>query len=246
MPATPQSASTWVNSPSADDSTRRAWARSTWKRRCNPSIVWSLASWRWMRPSMSYSRPSRRADFAAVEVTAAQPDTTHEQAFQIPGRVSLADDQFGAAAADVDHQHLLLGAGHMVRYAQINQPRLFNTGNDLDRVSQRGLRGLQKPPRAGCPPKRVGADDTHPACVHVLQPLAETLQAVDRAPGDRNFQPAPGIKPRCQPHHFPDPVDDRELPVPQPGYDHVETVGSQIHRGHDGRRFTRGRQVDDL
>ena len=46
--------------------------------------------------------------------------------------------------------------------------------------------------------------------------------------------------------NLPDPVDDRELPVPQPGYNHMETIGTQIHRGHDDRRFTRGRQVDDL
>ena len=186
------------------------------------------------------------ADLATVEITAAQPDATHEQAFQIPRLVALADDQFRAAAADVHHQHLLPGTGYVVGHAEIDQPRLLDTGNDFHRVAQRGLRSFQKAPCVCRPPQRIGSDDAYPARVHLLQPLSEPPQAVQRTAGDRFAELPTGIKPRCQPHHLPDPVDDRELPVPQPGDHHVETVGSQIHRGHHGRRFTRGRQLDDF
>ncbi len=73
----------------------------------------------------------------------------------------LADDQLGAAAADVDDQPLAGLVRHRVRDADVDQARLLDAGDDLDGMAERLARTLEERLLAMRLAQRVGADDAH-------------------------------------------------------------------------------------
>jgi hypothetical protein len=85
--------------------------------------------------------PAFRTDLAVFEEAQRARDTAHLQAFLLDRLEMLADDEFGAAAADVDHEPPFGRLRDAVGDAEIDQARLFATGHDLDRMSERFFRG---------------------------------------------------------------------------------------------------------
>ena len=76
---------------------------------------------------------------------------------------AFADDELGAAAADVDDQPATGLARHRVRDAEIDEARLLDAGDDFDRVAERLARAIEECALAPRPAQRVGADDAHAA-----------------------------------------------------------------------------------
>jgi hypothetical protein len=82
---------------------------------------------------------ARRGDLAVAEVALGEADAAHLQAFAQQRLEALADDELGAAAADVGDQALAGGVGEGVGNAQVDQARFFTAGDDLDRVAENGF-----------------------------------------------------------------------------------------------------------
>src|SRR6185295_8729748 len=74
-------------------------------------------------------------DHAVGEVLEAETHAAHVEAFEPLGDQPFADDELRAAAADVDHETMTRFAGHGVRDAEVDEPRLLDAGDDLDRVA---------------------------------------------------------------------------------------------------------------
>ena len=119
----------------------------------------------------------------------------------------------------------LVGAhGAGVRDTGVNQTRFFESGNDFDGVAESGACSFQKPALALCAPQRIGADHSHAIRLHRAQPLAETLEAAQRAIGG-GFVQAPAVAHTGrEAHHFAQPVQYDELVVRIPRDDHVKAV----------------------
>ena len=97
---------------------------------------------------------------------------------------AFTDDEFSAASADINDQTIAGFTGRTMRHTQIDQARLFDTGNDLDGVSERFAGAIQKRALAPRLPKGIGAHYPHGFGIHVAQPLTESLQTYQGALSD--------------------------------------------------------------
>ena len=114
-------------------------------------------------------------DLAVAKVRQAHTDAAHVQALE-PQRIeAFADDELGAAAADVHHQSPARVVGNRVGDAEIDEARLFDAGDDFDRMAESIARALQECLLAMRLAQSVGADDTHALRVHVAQSLPEAF-----------------------------------------------------------------------
>ena len=170
---------------------------------------------------------------AIAEVALAQRHAADLQALELQRLEMLADDDLGAAAADVDHQPPAVFVRQVVRDARIDQARLLHAGDDFDRETQRLARALEKRLLAARDAQRVGTHHAHVAGVHVAQPLAEALQAGQRARRGFLVEPAVIADARGQAHHLAQPVDDHQLAVRIARDHHVKTVGAEVDRRDD-------------
>ena len=64
-------------------------------------------------------------DLAVTEIALGEADAAHLQALAQQRLEALANDEFGAAAADVRHQALARGVGQRMGNAQVDQAGLF-------------------------------------------------------------------------------------------------------------------------
>ena len=78
---------------------------------------------------------------------------------------AFADDDLGAAAADIGDQASSRLAGHRLRDAKIDQARFFDAGDDFDGMTERGARAIEKGAFALAP------------CASVFVPTTRTLSA---------------------------------------------------------------------
>ena len=177
-------------------------------------------------------------DPAVVEEARGQSHAAHRQALEQQRIESLADDDFGGTAADVDHQPLVRAHRARVRDARIDEARLLETGNDLDRVAEGGARALEEPALALRAAQRIGSHHPHAVGMHGPQPLTEALQAAQRPLGGRIVEPAAVAEARGEPHHLAQPVENDELAVRVARDHHVKAVGAQIDGGEDVRNDT--------
>jgi hypothetical protein len=89
--------------------------------------------------------------------------------------------------------------------------------------------------------QRVRSYNSHTVSTHVAQPLPETLQTGQRAPGDFLIDAPVFFHARGEPHHLAQTIDDDELTVGIACNDHVEAVRSEIDSRQDiGERLRRG------
>ena len=178
---------------------------------------------------------------ALREVRAAQAHATDVQAFHAHWLLPPADNDLRAAAADVEHQPLPVVVRQVARDALIDEPRLFLAGNDLDRMSERLLRGGQKFSGIARLPQGIRADRAHRPRWHFTQPFAEAREALERAYARRLIEPVVLVKTGGEAHHFLQPVEHVQLPVQHARHDHVKAVGTEIDGGHGLRRSRRER-----
>ena len=168
-----------------------------------------------------------------TEEALAQRHATDLHALQFQRLEALADDDLGAAAADVDHQPALIFIRQIVRHARIDQARLFHAGDDFDGETQCLARPLEERLLAARNAQRVGTHDPHVAGVHVAQALAEAFQAGQRARRDLFIEPAIIADTCGQPYHLTQAVDDDQLAVRVARDHHVKAVGSEVYRRDD-------------
>ena len=88
--------------------------------------------------------------------------------------------------------------------------------------------------------QRVGADHAHALGLHVAQPLAEALEALQRAGDGLAVQAALLVEAGREPHHLAQAVDDHQLAVRVARDHHVEAVGPEVDSREDvGQRVGR-------
>src|SRR5690606_40929977 len=112
------------------------------------------------------------AQLAVAEVELRQLHAADRQALELPWLVALADDQLGAAAADVDHEIAAFAAVDVVRDAEIDQPRFLHAGDHLDRMAERLLGGGEERLGVAGAAQRVRPDDADLIRVHAAEALA--------------------------------------------------------------------------
>src|SRR6185437_2859402 len=96
--------------------------------------------------SRSHARTlnSFSGDLAVAKESLAERHTTHLQALELQRRKALADDELGAASADVGDEPLTGFAGHGVCHAGVDEARLFHSSDDFNGVTQRFEGALEK------------------------------------------------------------------------------------------------------
>ena len=121
------------------------------------------------------------AQLAVAEMLLTQADAADSETLEVPRLVAFADDELGAAAADVDDEVRSFGRVRMVRYAEVDQPGLLHARNHLHGMAERFLGRAQECVGVTGTPQRVRADDSDLVSLHVSDPLAEAAQARERA-----------------------------------------------------------------
>ncbi len=178
-------------------------------------------------------------DLAVGKKARAEADATHVQALESLGREALADDQFGAAAADVDDEAMTAFVRRRVRDAEMDQARFFDARDDFDGMTECVAGPLEKDPAPLGLAQGVGADDAHALRPHVAQALAEAFEALQRALRRFAAEAAVFVEARGETNHLPQAVEHDELPVVVTGDDHVKAVRAEIHRREDVRHPVR-------
>ena len=172
-------------------------------------------------------------DVTVGEVGGGHADAAHVEALEPPGSETFADDQLGAAAADVDHQPMAAFARRRVRNAEVDEARFLDAGDDLDRVAERLARAVEERALAPRLAQRVGADDADSLGLHVVQPLPEALEAGERTAGGVAVQSILVVEAGCETDGLAQAVDDRDLAVRVTADDHVEAVGPEVDSRQD-------------
>ena len=117
----------------------------------------------------------------------------------VPG---VAQDQLGAAAADIRHQQALLGMRPLALHAQMHQARFFQTGDDFHRRSQNGGRARQKFGLIAGVAQSGGADDSHRQHVQLAIGRGHSSQDVARQIHGGFVQAAFAKNAGAQAHHL--------------------------------------------
>jgi hypothetical protein len=101
------------------------------------------------------------------------------------GHQGLADDHFGRAPADVDHQPAFavggVGVRQHVRHALVDQAGFFAAGDHVDAETQDGARAQQEFVAVAGFAQRLGGHGAHLRALEAGQPLAETGERVPAA-----------------------------------------------------------------
>ena len=88
-------------------------------------------------------------------------DATHVEAFNNFWFQPVANDEFGRTAADIDDEALVIRRGQTVGNANVDQPCLFTTGDDFDRIAENGFGFLHKRIGVFRHSQGIGADHAH-------------------------------------------------------------------------------------
>ena len=168
-------------------------------------------------------------DPALGEDPPADADTAHVQTLPVRGREAPPDDAFRAAAADVDDEAAFAIVGERARHSEVDEPGLFPTGDDLDRMAGNALRLAPEGFTVAGATQRIGAHRSHRMAGHVAQPLPEAAKTGER-PLDRiAVQALVRVEPRGETHRLAQPIDDVEGDRPESG-------DSSVHRGSGSPR----------
>ena len=161
------------------------------------------------------------------------------QAFQRFRFKALTNNEFGAAAADVDHQAVTGIVGQRVGYAQIDQAGLFTTGNHFNGIAQYRLSTVNKFLPVTRRPQGVGGQHADLGRVHALQTLGKLAQALQTTLLGFFRQLELIVQTRGQLHFLTPSFQRPELAVKLTGHHHMKTVGTQIYRGNQLARLGR-------
>ena len=177
------------------------------------------------------------ADFAAGEKTLAKADAAHLQTGAVLGLKLLADDEFGAAAANVDHQPAAAAVGQGLANAKIDKTGFFASGNNVDVVAENGFCTLNEFAPVNRNPQRAGAHHPYAARRQVADTLGKTTQTVQPALHGLFAQALLFVKAGGHLHLLAHAVQNADILLVGLGQYHVETVGTQINRSYQGAVF---------
>ncbi len=170
------------------------------------------------------------AELAVGKEALGKADAAHFAAGERLVFEPLADDELGAAAADVHHQHLslyVLGMGDPL----IDEARLLLAADDLDGVVEHLGRLAHKLAGIAGAAQRVGTGDADLIRIDVGEPLGKDRQAGEAAGHRLRAHPLVGIHPFGQPHPLLDAIDDAKAPLAEMGDHHVKAVRAEIDGG---------------
>ena len=171
------------------------------------------------------------AQAAVAEEALRQTDATELQRFQALGHQAAADDEFGRAAADVDHQPRRGGGGQHMRNPEVDESRLLVAADHVDAKTQRRL-GLRMERRGiGRDAEGVGGDGAHRRRMQAGQAFAEAGEAGQcRGAGDRG-QPAAAVHPGAEADGLPPGVEAEDLVAFDAADFQPEAVRPQVDDG---------------
>ncbi|RMO08338.1 hypothetical protein ALQ47_05272 [Pseudomonas cichorii] len=176
-----------------------------------------------------------RGDLAVLEVALGEAHTAHLQAFAQQRLEALANDELGAAAADIGHQTLARCVGQGVRDAEIDQARFLAAGNDFHGMSQDLFGAMDEFVAVACFTQGVGAHDTYRAQWQAVDQLGEALEAIEPALHGLFVELALVIDARRQLNLFTQALKDAYLVLMHLGNDHMKAVGAQVDRCDQGK-----------
>src|SRR3990167_7612774 len=119
-----------------------------------------------------------RGDLAVLEEALGKADAAHLQAFAQQRLEALADDELGAATADIGDQAFARGVGDAVGDAEIDQARFFAPGDDFNRMAEDLFGTADKVTTVARLAQGIGADDAHRALGQAGGQLGKAAQAV--------------------------------------------------------------------
>ncbi|MNE39961.1 hypothetical protein D3C80_1339440 [compost metagenome] len=176
-----------------------------------------------------------RGDLAVLEIALGVAHAAHLQAFAQQRLKALADDELGAATANVGHQALARGVGERVGDAQVDQACFFTAGDDFYRVAEDFFGAADELAAVARLAQGVGADDTHRAIGHAADQLGEALEAVQTALHRLFVELALFVDACGQLHLFPKPLKNADLGMVGLGHNHMEAVGAQVDGSNQGQ-----------
>ncbi|MCY1355898.1 hypothetical protein D9M69_423360 [compost metagenome] len=182
---------------------------------------------------------ARRGDLAVAEIALGVADATHLQAFAQLRLEALADDEFGAAAADVRHQAAAGGVRQGVGNTQVDQARFLAAGDDLHRVAEDFFGAVDELGAVVGFAQGVGADDAHGAFRQAGDHLGEAAQAIQAALHGFLAEVAGLVQACRQLNLVAEPFQDTDLAMVGLGHHHVEAVRAEVDGGDQGRDFGR-------
>ncbi|MNM94199.1 hypothetical protein D3C81_1065950 [compost metagenome] len=183
---------------------------------------------------------ARQAQLAVAEVALAVADAAHLQALAQQRVEALADDELGAAAADVGHQALALGVRQAVRHAEVDQARLLATGDQLHLMAEQLLGAADEHRTVARLAQGVGGDDAHRALRQAMDQLGVAAQAVEAAGHRRLVEVALLVEAGGQLDLLAEAVEQADLALVDARQDHVDAVGADVDGGDQGKGFGGG------
>ncbi|MNI62502.1 hypothetical protein D3C73_1178280 [compost metagenome] len=176
-----------------------------------------------------------RGDLAIAEIALGEADAAHLQAFTQQRLKALADDELGAATADIGDQAFTRGVGQGVGHAQVDQARFFAAGDHFHGVAEDRFGTLDEFVTVARLAQGVGANDTHGPRWHAVDQLGKALQAF-QAPDHGFFaEHACFVDAGGELNLFPEPLQNADFGMVSLGHDHVKTVGAQVDGGNQGQ-----------
>ena len=184
--------------------------------------------------------PALARELAVVEEAPRGGDAADLDALGLQRLVAQADDELGAAAADVHHQAPLLAARDAVGDAEVDQARLLAAGHHLDRMAERGFGREQEGARGAQLAHGVGRHRAHALRRQLAQALAEAREAGQGAALALRLQGAVRAQAHGHAHAVAQAVDDAQFAELVARHHQVEAVRAQVDRGErvafaDGR-----------
>jgi hypothetical protein len=138
-----------------------------------------------------------------------------------------AEDELGAAAADVDDQ-ALAGGRRAVRYPEIDEAGFLDAADDFHLIPKRFFGALQKFSAVTGLSQGIGSNDADMVSGEIAQTLTKLRQTRETALLRVGTEAIAGTKPGGKPNHFAQAVQNAQLPVDHVCHDHVEAVGTEI------------------
>ena len=151
---------------------------------------------------------------------------------------AFADDDLGAAAADVDDEPALVDVGERVRHTQVDEPRFLLSRNDLD-VMAEGLRRFgEHDSRLFDLAQRVGAHGADLLRGDITDALAEFFES-GIAALERFFAQRLVVgQPARETHALAQPIDFVHFVAHRTRDLHVEAVRAEVDGGEGIVKFT--------
>ena len=191
------------------------------------------------RTIASKLRASGSAGNASDSATTPIGSEAMQRSTRAAGRAAVEPQELGAAAADVDQQHVLGRRIDQRQAAEQREQRLLLVRQDLEGEPGDPLDPGEELDAVARAPAGLGRDAAQPADVVARDDPGADPQRRDRARDRPLVEPAAARDALAEPHDAREAVDDLEAVVVQrPRDQQPAVVGPEVERGH--RRPDRG------